>query len=90
MFNKEKTEQQLARAADAKKLLGHPLFESSVVAVKASIFSTIENSKWHRRREREEAYRQLKSLNSVMRVLEKEVETGKLAQQQLTRENSKR
>ena len=87
MFNKVSKEDRIIRGSEADKLLNNSLFSGAVLAVKASIMFTIENSRWRERGLREESYRQLKSLNSVISILEKEVQTGNLARQQLNRES---
>lgn len=87
MFNRVSKEDQIIRGSEADKLLNNSLFSGAVLAVKSSLIFTIENSKWRERGLREESYRQLKSMNSVISILEKEVQTGKLAQKQLNRES---
>lgn len=84
---KPSKEDQLIRASEAERLLSNPLLMESVLAVRANIYSTIENSKWFQKRMRETSYTQLKGLNSVISILEREVQTGKLARNQLKREN---
>ena len=83
----DKHEEQITRAAEAERLMNNTLFSGAVVAVKAHLFSTIESSKWLERPLREESYKQMKSLNSVLRILEKEIQTGKLAENQLKKAN---
>lgn len=87
---KPSKEELLIRASDAERLLSNPLLSSAVLAVKTSIFTTIEKSSWRHRGMREEAYRELKALNSVIKVLEREIQTGKLARNQLKVENKDR
>ena len=84
---KPSKEELLIRASEAERLLSNPLLSSAVLAVKQSLFNTIEHSSWRHRSAREESYKQLKALNSVIKVLEREVQTGKLAQKQLKAEN---
>ena len=84
---KPSKEDLLIRASEAERLLSNPLFSSAVLTVKQSIFNTIEHSSWRQRGMREEAYKELKALNSVIKVIEREIQTGKLAQKQLKAEN---
>lgn len=80
-------EERLIRASEAERLLNNSLFSEAVLAVRANLYSTIENSGWRHKRMRENTYMQLKNLNSVLNILEREVQTGKLAQKQLNVEN---
>lgn len=84
---KPSKEDQLIRVSEAERLLSNPLLMESVLSVRSNIYNTIENSKWFQGRMREAAYTQLKGLNSVISVLEREIQTGKLARSQLKREN---
>jgi len=84
---KPSKEDQLIRASEAERLLSNPLLMESVLAVRENICNTIESSKWPQSRMRESSYMQLKALKSVMYLLEREVQTGKLARNQLKREN---
>lgn len=80
-------EDQLIRSSEAERLLNNSLLQETVIAVRANLYHTIENSRWTQRRMREDAYKQLKSLNAVMGAIEKEAKKGKLAANQLERES---
>lgn len=67
--------------------MNNSLLSGAIIAVRANIYNTIEKSRWMQGRMREDAYRQLKALNSVINSLEREIQTGKLARKQLNMEN---
>lgn len=81
----EQLSREVARGQEAKDLLDHDLIRESFAIIRNNLLSEYEGSKSHDKEGREDAYRQLKALNEIKRHLSSVLETGKMAEQQITK-----
>ena len=90
MFDRISKEEQLLRALECEKLLNNSIYNSARLAVKAKIYDAFESAGYGDDKTRLNCQMQLKALDSVFNVFEKEVKNGKFAQKQLDMEKDKK
>jgi hypothetical protein len=76
---------ELARAAQAERLLADHLLQDAVNAVTAKYEKQWRESKPDDEEKRERAYLALRALSDLMREIERHVVTGKLARAEIAR-----
>lgn len=81
----------IARGERAKQIVEDPLFKEAVVAIKAKMFSDFQATKWGRfgSKQRDEIHRKLQCLDAIEGVLLKEMQTGKIALEQMKQEDKR-
>lgn len=85
----ESQQEQIAREIKeeqlAKQVLDNPLFKKAFADYNMQLFEEFSRSKYDEGDKRTEIYRQMKALNTVADKLTKEIKTGNMARQTLTR-----
>lgn len=79
----------LARAKRADQILNDPLFKEAVTAIKASLFSGFSEMRLFRVWKSLEIWLTMKCLDSLLRMLEREIKNGKLAEELIKKENQR-
>jgi hypothetical protein len=76
---------ELARAAQAERLLGDSILQDAISAVTTKYEKAWRESKPDDEEKRERAYLALRALSDLMREIERHVVTGKLAKAEIAR-----
>lgn len=82
---KEQLDQEAGRKAEAQRILGSSLHKEAWNMVRADLFNKFTSTAWDQKEEREQLYREMKSLQRVEKYYNSIVSTGKMAEDELTR-----
>lgn len=83
MSEEEKLKAVLALGVQADEFLSNAAFKNAVELVKADLFKQFRDTKFKEQDQRDEVWRQLKSLDGVLQKIERVVRDGELAQKTL-------
>ena len=83
MSDEETLKAALAKGVDADKFLSDPAFQNAVTQIKADLFNKFRKTKFKDRKERDEIWRQMNSLDSILNKIERVVRDGEIAQKSL-------
>jgi len=87
--NKDRQEQliqaheQVNMAAYAKQIIDNPAYQYAMTAIRADKIGKFESSGYKQSDEREELWRQMKTIADFQKALENTMKTGKLAEQNI-------
>jgi O-phosphoseryl-tRNA(Cys) synthetase len=84
LTEEERLSVEISQEEQAKKIINNPLFQKVFVEYSGQLYNALKRTKWNESEEREEIYRQLKSLDTMEAKFTEALQTGKLARHQLT------
>jgi hypothetical protein len=90
MMNLELIGQQMDNGRIAKELQENPIFAGVFTAEKARIFSEFSRSKWYQHRLRQSLWAQIKAVNEIEDKIQRAVNVGLLAEEELKRQQKGR
>lgn len=73
----------IAEGQGAKEWLEHPNFRHAITLQKADLLSAFEKTKFKDKEEREEIWRKVQALNSIVSLLERQIRDASNAEQSL-------
>ena len=84
MTNKDQLDQELARAEEARQILGSALHKEAWNTIEMHLFDQWGKTKQDQGKDRESLYNEMKALRRVKKYYESMVQTGIMAERQLT------
>lgn len=81
--NDMRLDEDVERGVLAHQVLNNPIYQQSLIAIRAQLFSQFEQTKFRDRDERDEAWRKLQAINYIEGYLSRVMQTGQLAERTL-------
>lgn len=88
-MNENEAREAIDRAAEAKRILEHPLFSAAVTDVRAAVLATWAGTKLSEAPAREQLWLMDQQMTRLLRALRTHIETGKVAEATLLRDKPK-
>ena len=86
---RERLKKIISQGEGADEWLNHPQFKHAITLIKADLIGAFEKTKFKDKDEREEIWRKLQALNSIVSSLERQIRDSDQAKTMLERKREK-